>query len=69
MGTLSHSLSAHLIPAYGFDVVRLSLQPNHCTFVQSRAEVQLAIPMPETRWAKAAWLETEAKAKAEAEDV
>ena len=28
-------------PAYGFGVVRLSVQPNHCTFVQSRAKDRL----------------------------
>ncbi len=37
-GSLSHSLSTRLIPAYGFTLVRLSVQSNRCTFVQSRAE-------------------------------
>ena len=35
--SLDHSLSARLIPAYGFVLVRLSVQSNRCTFVQSRA--------------------------------
>ena len=35
---LSPSLSARLIPAYGLGVVRLPVQPNRCTFVQSRAK-------------------------------
>ena len=37
---LSHSLSARLIPAYGFGAVRLPLQPNRCSFVQSQAEAE-----------------------------
>ena len=38
---LSHSLSARLIPAYGFGVVRLSVEPNRFTFVQSRAQISV----------------------------
>ena len=34
----SLDLFARLIPAYGFGVVRLCVQPNRCTFVQSRAK-------------------------------
>ena len=37
MGSLSPSLITRLIPAYGFGVLWLSVQPNRCTFVQSRA--------------------------------
>ena len=40
-GSLSHSLSARLIPAYGFGVVRLSVEPNRFTFVQSRAQISV----------------------------
>ena len=34
--SVDHSLSTRLIPAYGFGVVRLFVQPNRFTFVQSR---------------------------------
>ena len=38
--SLSHSLSTRLIPAYGFGVIWLSVQPNRCTFLQSRAQAR-----------------------------
>ena len=37
IGSLSHSLFTRLIPAYGIGVEQLSVQPNRCSFVQSRA--------------------------------
>ena len=39
-GSLSHALYARLIPANGFGAVRLPLQPNRCSFVQSQAEAE-----------------------------